>query len=120
MQHSIKQRPVWMQLFYPKQTDKPLYQGLVTQLKSLNIPMPSIDDIQSKPLREQFDAVVDSIFGFGFTGAPRPPFDKIIEVCHHLQSIAIICQTLLQPGKHWYCLHVIVRCALKHHALLRL
>ena len=52
----------------------------MTQLKSLNIPMPSIDDIQAKPLREQFDVVVDSIFGFGFTGAPRPPFDKIIKV----------------------------------------
>ena len=69
-----------MQLFYPKQTDKPLYKGLVTQLKSLNIPMPSIDDIKAKPLRDQFDVVVDSIFGFGFTGAPRPPFDTIIEV----------------------------------------
>lgn len=70
----------WPQLFYPKQTDKPLYKGLVTQLKSLNIPMPSIDDIKAKPLRDQFDVVVDSIFGFGFTGAPRPPFDVIIEV----------------------------------------
>lgn len=69
-----------MQLFYPKQTDKPLYKGLVTQLRSLNIPMPSIDDIKSQPLRDQFDIVVDSIFGFGFTGAPRPPFDQIIEV----------------------------------------
>ena len=70
-----------LQLFYPKQTDKPLYKGLVTQLKSLNIPMPSIDDIKAKPLKDQFDVVVDSIFGFGFTGAPRPPFDVIIEVC---------------------------------------
>ena len=42
--------------------------------------MPSIDDIKAKPLRDQFDVVVDSIFGFGFTGAPRPPFDTIIEV----------------------------------------
>lgn len=42
--------------------------------------MPSIDDIKAKPLKDQFDVVVDSIFGFGFTGAPRPPFDVIIEV----------------------------------------
>lgn len=74
-------RVLWMQLFYPKQTDKPLYKGLVTQLKSLNIPMPSVDEVKLKPLREQYDVVVDSIFGFGFTGAPRPPFDKIIKVC---------------------------------------
>ena len=85
----------FLQLFYPKQTDKPLYKGLVTQLKSLNIPMPSIDDIQAKPLREQFDVVVDSIFGFGFTGAPRPPFDKIIEVWSHTyfsSMVALACK----------------------------
>jgi len=62
----------------------------VTQLKSLNIPMPSIDDIQAKPLREQFDVVVDSIFGFGFMGAPRPPFDKIIEVWSHIYCLLMV------------------------------
>lgn len=77
---------LWVQLFYPKQTDKPLYKGLVTQLKSLDIPMTSIDDVKLKPLQEQYDIVVDSIFGFGFTGAPRPPFDKIIEVCCYTQA----------------------------------
>lgn len=77
---------LWVQLFYPKQTDKPLYKGLVTQLKSLNILMPSIDEVKIKPLREQYDIVVDSIFGFGFSGAPRPPFDKIIEVCCYLSA----------------------------------
>ncbi len=52
--------------------------------------MPSIDDIKSKPLKEQFDVVVDSIFGFGFTGAPRPPFDKIIEVCVFVQLHGLV------------------------------
>ena len=69
-----------LQVFYPKQTDKPTYKGLVTQLKSLGISMLSPEQMESKPLRDQFDLVVDSIFGFGFTGAPRPPFDKILEV----------------------------------------
>ena len=77
---------LWVQFFYPKQTDKPLYKGLVTQLKSLNITMPSIDEVKLKPLREHYDLVVDSIFGFGFTGTPRPPFDKIIEVCALLSN----------------------------------
>lgn len=90
---------IWLQLFYPKQTDKPLYKGLVTQLKSLNIPMPTIDDITAKPLRDQFDVVVDSIFGFGFTGAPRPPFDKIIEAC----SAPALCCTLNFLLVHYHC-----------------
>ena len=51
--------------------------------------MPSIEDIQSKPLRDQYDIVVDSIFGFGFTGAPRPPFDKIIEVHSHTHLLLV-------------------------------
>lgn len=90
---------IWLQLFYPKQTDKPLYKGLVTQLKSLNIPMPTIDDITAKPLREQFDIVVDSIFGFGFTGAPRPPFDRIIEAC----SAHTLCCTFNFLFSHYHC-----------------
>lgn len=32
------------------------------------------------PLASRFDFVIDAMFGFSFKGAPRPPFDGIIEV----------------------------------------
>ncbi|KAK9829256.1 hypothetical protein WJX72_004821 [[Myrmecia] bisecta] len=66
---------------YPKQTNKPLYKGLVAQLESLNIPFVSAEDLQDRgrPLSSRFDFVVDAIFGFSFKGEPRPPFDGLLE-----------------------------------------
>ena len=68
------------QVCYPKQTDKPLYHGLVTQLQSLQIPFVTAEDLAAAPLKQQADIVIDAIFGFSFKGAPRPPFDKILDV----------------------------------------
>ncbi|CAI5520249.1 unnamed protein product [Closterium sp. Naga37s-1] len=62
---------------YPKRTPKPLYQGLVTQVKSLGVPFLSPDQLPS-PLLPSFHLVVDAIFGFSFQGSPRPPFDSIL------------------------------------------
>ena len=70
------------QVVYPKRTDKPLYHGLVTQLEALQVPFLSADDvINGPPLRERYDVAMDAIFGFSFKGAPRPPFDTILEAC---------------------------------------
>ena len=68
------------QVSYPKRTDKPLYKGLVTQLESLSIPFLDAEQLQQHALAEQYDLVLDSMFGFSFKGAPRPPFDKLLEV----------------------------------------
>jgi len=66
---------------YPKRTDKPLYRGLVKQLESLNIPfLPPEEVTEGKPLRDRYDVIIDAIFGFSFHGAPRPPFDTIVQV----------------------------------------
>lgn len=67
-----------MQVCYPKQTDKPLYHGLVKQLESLSIPFVEADKILEGQLRGKYDLIIDSIFGFSFKGAPRPPFDHIL------------------------------------------
>jgi NAD(P)H-hydrate epimerase len=70
-----------MQVVYPKRTDKPLYHGLVTQLRALNIPFREADDtINGPPLKERYDVVIDAIFGFSFKGAPRPPFDTLLDM----------------------------------------
>ncbi|KAF5740176.1 hypothetical protein HS088_TW11G00242 [Tripterygium wilfordii] len=69
---------------YPKRTNKPLYNGLVTQLESLSVPFLSVEDLPSD-LSKDFDILVDAIFGFSFHGAPRPPFDDLLQrlVCLH-------------------------------------
>ncbi|KAF9622980.1 hypothetical protein IFM89_035695 [Coptis chinensis] len=63
---------------YPKRTSNSLYTGLVTQLESLAIPFLSVEDIP-EDLSRDFDIVVDAMFGFSFHGAPRPPFDDLIQ-----------------------------------------
>ncbi|CAO2834445.1 unnamed protein product [Amaranthus hypochondriacus] len=63
---------------YPKHTPKPLYNGLVTQLKSLSVPFLSTDDLPSD-LSNDFDIIIDAMFGFSFHGTPRPPFDALIQ-----------------------------------------
>ncbi|GLC39111.1 hypothetical protein PLESTB_000006300 [Pleodorina starrii] len=64
---------------YPKPTDKPLYNGLVKQISSLGIPLVAWHDLTAAgPLSAQADVVVDALFGFSFSGQPRPPFDDII------------------------------------------
>ncbi|KAL4858803.1 Pyridoxine/pyridoxamine 5'-phosphate oxidase 1 [Chlorella vulgaris] len=65
---------------YPKPTDRPLYKGLVTQCRSLGIAFVGADELESAPLSERYDVVLDAMFGFSFKGAPRPPFDSLIEM----------------------------------------
>ncbi|KAK3030168.1 hypothetical protein RJ639_039645, partial [Escallonia herrerae] len=63
---------------YPKRTAKPLYTGLVTQLESLGVPFVPVEDLPAD-LSNEFDIVVDAMFGFSFSGTPRPPFDELIQ-----------------------------------------
>jgi len=60
---------------YPKPTPKPLYQGLTVTTRSLGIP-----DSPSLPpdIDQNFDLVVDAIFGFSFKGEVRAPFDSVL------------------------------------------
>jgi NAD(P)H-hydrate epimerase len=60
---------------YPKQSKNELYQRLSTQLKNLDVPF--TDDFHGA-LKET-NHVVDSIFGFSFSGEVREPFRDIIE-----------------------------------------
>jgi len=70
-----------VQVLYPKPTDKPLYHMLVTQLKALGLSI--TQDWQevkgAGPLSQQFDVVIDAVFGFSFKGTPRQPFDEILQ-----------------------------------------
>ncbi|KAK3023261.1 hypothetical protein RJ639_044427 [Escallonia herrerae] len=70
---------------YPKRTAKPLYTGLkclqvadILQLESLGVPFIPVEDLPAD-LSNEFDIVVDAMFGFSFSGTPRPPFDELIQ-----------------------------------------
>jgi NAD(P)H-hydrate epimerase len=79
---------------YPKPTDRPLYNGLVTQCRSLGVNFLTLEALQaacSEPqggvaagqasgLSRVCDVVVDALFGFSFKGSPRAPFDTLLAV----------------------------------------
>ncbi|KAL5225103.1 hypothetical protein ABZP36_011742 [Zizania latifolia] len=79
---------------YPKRTPKPLYSGLVTQLESLAIPFVSVEDLPGN-FSEEFDIIIDAMFGFSFHGTPRPPFDDLI---HRLVSLSVIGNSAIRPA----------------------
>ena len=59
-------RELVAQILYPKPTQKPLYERLVTQCKSLSMPFTTWEEVQGSPLTEKYDLVVDAMFGFSF------------------------------------------------------
>ena len=64
-------------LVYPKRSSKqPHYTNLVKQCEDLSIPI--LDEMPSS-LDDDFDCVVDAIFGFSFQGTPREPFATILQ-----------------------------------------
>ncbi|KAJ3115881.1 NAD(P)H-hydrate epimerase [Phlyctochytrium bullatum] len=60
-------------IVYPKQPQKELFLGLVTQCRSLGIP------VDTELTDFDCHVVLDGIFGFSFSGDIRPPFDSIIQ-----------------------------------------
>ncbi|KAF5195807.1 NAD(P)H-hydrate epimerase [Thalictrum thalictroides] len=101
--HHFGYRPY---ICYPKRTSKALYNGLVTQLESLSVPFLSLEDLP-QDLSNDFDIVIDAMFGFSFHGTPRPPFDDLIQRLvslhrydHTHQRSAVIASVDIPSGWH--------------------
>lgn len=62
-------------MYFPKQGKNELYQRLRTQLEQLKVPF--TDDFQGAMGKS--DWVIDSIFGFSFSGEVREPFPAVIK-----------------------------------------
>ncbi|KAL1915080.1 uncharacterized protein VTP21DRAFT_7561 [Calcarisporiella thermophila] len=72
-------------IYLPKEPSKDLYKGLVTQCKNLHIPF-------TKDIASQIgdsDLVLDAIFGFGFSGDVRAPYDEAVK-CLKQNSLPIV------------------------------
>jgi len=74
-------------IYYPKPSSKPLFKGLETQLKNLDI-----EFISSLNSISNYQLIIDSIFGFSFSaaGGIRPPFDQVILTVNDTPSIPIL------------------------------
>lgn len=86
---------------YPRRTAKPIYEGLVTQLETLGVAFVDVAHVtEGEPLVVEYDVVVDALFGFSFSGAPREPFDKLLEVLTPYNSPPPICAVDIPSGWH--------------------
>ena len=81
------------QILYPKPTQKPLYEGLVTQCKSLSLPFPTWDDVRHGSLREKYDLIVDAMFGFSFKVGTKS------SVCKGSNASNLMAQLLTRAGR---------------------
>lgn len=82
-------------LYYPKKTEKPLYDNLLHQCLRMDIPM-----VDESPTAEQvngsYSLVVDALFGFSFKPPVRPLFIPILEA---LQKTSVpICSVDIPSG----------------------
>ncbi|XP_045465888.1 NAD(P)H-hydrate epimerase [Harmonia axyridis] len=66
------------EVYYPKRVDKPLYNNLLHQCISMNIPV--LDKLPDNNELEKYDLLVDALFGFSFKPPVRPEFVPVIEV----------------------------------------
>lgn len=66
-------------VYYPKRTNKALYQNLTHQCKSMNIPILECLPDKSKTENE-IGLIVDAIFGFSFKPPIRDTFIPVINL----------------------------------------
>ncbi|KAM4755599.1 NAD(P)H-hydrate epimerase [Cyanocitta cristata] len=67
-------------VYYPKRPSKPLFEGLTTQCKKMDIPFLPEFPAEAAFIDELYGLVVDAIFGFSFKGAVREPFGSILSI----------------------------------------
>ena len=66
-------------IYYPKRTDKKIFNDLVTQCEKMNIPFLMNIPNDTKLIDSHYSLIVDAIFGFSFSGDVRPPFKDLLE-----------------------------------------
>ncbi|CAF0767548.1 unnamed protein product [Didymodactylos carnosus] len=64
-------------VFYPKRTDKELYNNLVKQCEKMDIDI--LDKLENNNKYSDYHLIVDAIFGFGFNGEIRQPYADILK-----------------------------------------
>lgn len=68
-------------VFYPKRTDKPLYKNLLHQCERMDIEV-----VNQMPNESNINLIVDAIFGFGFSGEIREPYNQILKELKNLEK----------------------------------
>lgn len=65
-------------VFYPKQSNKPLFQNLTKQCQEMEVPFLSFLP-DSQLVSDSYNLVVDALFGFSFKPPVRPEFSDVMD-----------------------------------------
>lgn len=76
----LKEYNLDVDIYYPKEGNKEIYGKLKTQCIKYGANLIDELDLNDKNMYEDYDLIIDSIFGFSFKGELRAPFDEIIKV----------------------------------------
>jgi len=89
-------RPV---VVYPKRSSKPLFLNLVKQCEDLGV---EVGEELPGDIEGRFDCIIDALFGFGTTGALRPPFDSMVQ---RLTGVVVVAVAVLPKRNNSLPLH---------------
>ncbi|KJE94692.1 apolipoprotein A-I-binding protein [Capsaspora owczarzaki ATCC 30864] len=81
------------EIVWPKPTEKQPMKNLLVQARAMRIPV--VETVTEDALRKA-DFVIDAVFGFGFKGEPRAPFDALLTSM--IRSGARVCSVDVPSG----------------------
>lgn len=86
-------------IFYPKQSNKQLFQNLRTQCEQMDMPFLSFFPSEPHLIAESYNLVVDALFGFSFKGPAKPEFAIILDKLKQMQNDVPICSIDVPSGE---------------------
>ncbi len=70
-------------ILYPKRGKNPFFSQLCKQCDNLNIPilssLPATEAAEYENIFNEYDLIVDALFGFSFKGPAKPPYDLLLK-----------------------------------------
>ncbi|BFZ25758.1 hypothetical protein BsWGS_28797 [Bradybaena similaris] len=85
-------------LFYPKQSNKPLFKALALQCERLDIPRLSFFPTDPQCIADSFNLVIDALFGLNFKPPVGPDFVTIVDSLIQIQDKVPICSIDIPSG----------------------
>ncbi|KAK7489967.1 hypothetical protein BaRGS_00018832 [Batillaria attramentaria] len=85
-------------IFYPKLSNKPLFQSLRAQCEQMDMPFLSFFPSEAHLIADSYNLVVDAIFGHNYKGPATPEFASILEKLKLIHTDVPVCSIDIPSG----------------------